>query len=84
MHWIRFRDRDGRAVYAHVGGDEAQPVEGTPFGAWNDFGAAVGLASIECLPPVQPSKVIALWKNFHALAAKLEIDGLGVLANRYG
>lgn len=70
MRWIRFRDRDGRAVYAHVEGERAQPVEGTPFDAWSDRGDAVALAAIDWLPPMQPSKVIALWKNFHALAAK--------------
>ena len=70
MRWIRFRDRNGGAVHAHVEGDLAQPVEGSPFSVWTDRGDAVGLDSIEWLPPVQPSKVIALWKNFHALAAK--------------
>lgn len=28
------------------------------------------LDEVQWMPPVQPSKVIALWKNFHALAAK--------------
>jgi 2-keto-4-pentenoate hydratase/2-oxohepta-3-ene-1,7-dioic acid hydratase in catechol pathway len=48
----------------------AQPIDGTPFGDWHDQGEPVSLDSVSWLPPVQPSKVIALWKNFHALAAK--------------
>ncbi len=70
MKWIRFRDQAGRAVHAHVNGDLAQPVEGSPFGDWVDHGSPVALADVDWLPPVQPSKVIALWKNFHALATK--------------
>jgi 2-keto-4-pentenoate hydratase/2-oxohepta-3-ene-1,7-dioic acid hydratase in catechol pathway len=70
MRWIRFRDPAGRSVHAHVHDELVQPVEGSPFGDWRDRGDAVALDSIDWLPPVQPSKVIALWKNFHALAAK--------------
>ena len=70
MRWIRFCDPDGRAHYAHVNGESVQAVEGSPFGDWRDKGDAVALDSIAWLPPVQPSKVIALWKNFHALATK--------------
>ena len=70
MRWIRFRDPDGRAVQAHVDDDRVQPVEGSPFGDWRDRGDTLALDSIDWLPPVLPSKVIALWKNFHALATK--------------
>lgn len=70
MKWIRFRAPEGHGTYAHVDAGLAQPVEGSPFGAWSDQGEALALDAIDWLPPVQPSKVIALWKNFHALAAK--------------
>ncbi|MDH4051295.1 MAG: fumarylacetoacetate hydrolase family protein [Rubrivivax sp.] len=70
MRWIRFRDPAGGARHAHVDGGFAQPVEGSPFGDWSDRGDAVALEAIDWLPPVRPSKVIALWKNFHALAVK--------------
>lgn len=70
MRWIRCTLPSGEATYAHVAGDTAQPVRGTPFDTWTDEGPALPLADVQWLPPVQPSKVIALWKNFHALAAK--------------
>lgn len=70
MKWIRCTLADGQAAYAHVQGDRAQPVKGTPFGEWADRGEALALDAVAWLPPVEPSKVIALWKNFHALAAK--------------
>jgi 2-keto-4-pentenoate hydratase/2-oxohepta-3-ene-1,7-dioic acid hydratase in catechol pathway len=31
----------------------------------------LALADVELLPPATPSKIVALWNNFHALAAKL-------------
>jgi 2-keto-4-pentenoate hydratase/2-oxohepta-3-ene-1,7-dioic acid hydratase in catechol pathway len=67
---MRLREPTGAARYAHVEGGQAQPVEGTPFGNWRDHGDAVALDAVNWLPPVQPSKVIALWKNFYALATK--------------
>ena len=70
MRWIRCIAASGQPVYAHVDGDHAQPVERTPFGEWADHGEPLALDAVQWLPPVQPSKVIALWKNFHALAAK--------------
>lgn len=70
MKWIRLRDPQGRATHAHVDGDRAQPVDGLPWGDWQARGEAIALDAVDWLPPVQPSKVIALWKNFHALAAK--------------
>ncbi|MDP3224050.1 MAG: fumarylacetoacetate hydrolase family protein, partial [Rubrivivax sp.] len=70
MRWIRFCDPEGRAHFARVDGDRAQPIEGSPFGEWQDAGDTVALDAMRWLPPVQPSKVIALWKNFHALATK--------------
>lgn len=70
MRWIRFRDAAGRANFAHVEGDRAQPVEGTPFAPWQDRGDPVPLDGIAWLPPVAASKIVVLWKNFHALAIK--------------
>jgi 2-keto-4-pentenoate hydratase/2-oxohepta-3-ene-1,7-dioic acid hydratase in catechol pathway len=70
MRWIRYRDPQGQPIQARVDGDRAQPVQGSLFGTWQDHGDPVALDGLDWLPPVQPSKVIALWKNFHALAAK--------------
>jgi 2-keto-4-pentenoate hydratase/2-oxohepta-3-ene-1,7-dioic acid hydratase in catechol pathway len=70
MRWIRYRDPQGQPIQARVDGDRAQPVLGSLFGTWQDHGDPVALDGLDWLPPVQPSKVIALWKNFHALAAK--------------
>lgn len=63
-------DAAGSPTYARVLDNQAQPVSGTPYGPWQDAGTPIPLDAVRWLPPVQPSKVIALWKNFHALAIK--------------
>ena len=60
----------GSPTYARLHNNQAQPVDGSPFGQWQDTGIPIPLHQVQWLPPVQPSKVIALWKNFHALAIK--------------
>ena len=34
-------------------------------------GRQLALSDVELLAPTVPSKIVALWNNFHALAAKL-------------
>ena len=75
MKWIRMQGRDGQPTYAHVSDDRAQPVLGSPFADWHDDGNAMALEQVQWLQPVLPSKVIALWKNFHALAIKQKALG---------
>ena len=62
--------RDGQPTYAHVTDNVAQPVLGSPFADWHEDGDAMALEQVQWLPPALPSKVIVLWKNFHALAIK--------------
>ncbi len=73
MRWTRLLDLTGHPTFARITGEAAQPIQGTPFGppgTWHDHGDPIALDAVSWLPPVQPSKVIALWKNFHALALK--------------
>lgn len=63
-------DQQGHPTFAYIQAKSAQPVNGGPFETWQDAGPPVPLEQVQWLPPVQPSKVIALWKNFHALAIK--------------
>ena len=73
MRWTRLLDPTGHPTFARITGEAAQPIQGTPFdppGTWKDHGEPIALDAVNWLPPVQPSKVIALWKNFHALAVK--------------
>ena len=70
MRWIRMLDEHGLGVYARVIQDQVQPIRGLPWDEWQDVGQPLALDAVRWLAPVQPSKIIALWKNFHALAIK--------------
>ena len=65
--WVRFApDRfgqlDGDTIVVHTGDMFDHPTE---------TGERILLAAVELLAPTQPSKMIALWNNFRALATKL-------------
>ena len=70
--WLRFEHRgsvgfgtlDGAAIAVHDGDMFADP---TPTGA------TLALGDVKLLTPTVPGKMIALWNNFHALAAKLDL-----------
>ena len=71
-HWLRFEHRghigfgtlDRAAIAVHDGDMFADP---TPTGA------TLALSDVKLLTPTVPGKMIALWNNFHALAAKLDL-----------
>ena len=65
--WVRFApDRfgqlDGDTIAVHTGDMFDHPTE---------TGECIPLAAVELLAPTRPSKMIALWNNFRALATKL-------------
>ena len=47
--------------------------DGEMFGAARPSGRQLALDDVELLAPTVPSKIVALWNNFHALAAKLNM-----------
>jgi 2-keto-4-pentenoate hydratase/2-oxohepta-3-ene-1,7-dioic acid hydratase in catechol pathway len=70
--WVRFA-RDGREGFGTVA-DEAITVHaGDMFSGAEPTGETVPLGSVTLLAPASPSKIIALWNNFHALAAKMSM-----------
>jgi 2-keto-4-pentenoate hydratase/2-oxohepta-3-ene-1,7-dioic acid hydratase in catechol pathway len=71
--WIRF-ERDGQPGFGTLEGDAIHVRRGDMFGASEATGSVLPLASTRLLMPTQPSKVLALWNNFHALAKKLELS----------
>ncbi|WP_024510941.1 fumarylacetoacetate hydrolase family protein [Bradyrhizobium sp. ARR65] len=69
--WVRFRHQaeiglgqltsSGISVHAGDMFSDARPT-----------GQTLALHDVELLAPTQPTKIVALWNNFHALAAKLK------------
>ena len=69
--WVRFR-HDAEIGYGQLTSSGIAVHAGEMFGDTRPTGQTLTLDEVELLAPAQPSKVIALWNNFHALAAKLK------------
>lgn len=70
--WIRFEHAD-KAGFGTLDGNRVHERQGDMFAASEPTGRVFALAELKVLTPTQPSKVIALWNNFHALGAKLSL-----------
>ena len=71
--WIGFV-QDGRRGFGRLGGTRIDVCAGDLFAAPTSTGEVLDLADVTIDLPCRPSKMIALWNNFHAAAAK---QGLG-------
>jgi 2-keto-4-pentenoate hydratase/2-oxohepta-3-ene-1,7-dioic acid hydratase in catechol pathway len=69
MKWLRCLD-GGEERWAILDGDAAELVDGSPHGAHARTGRRVPLDAIAWRPLPRPSKILALWNNFGAAAAK--------------
>ena len=69
--WVRFT-RDGVVGFGTLEGDAITVHEGAMFEAPRATTHRVTLADVTLLRPCEPGKMIGLWNNFHALAAKLK------------
>jgi len=72
MRWARFR-RAGTVGYGQLEGDNLKVYSGDIFDGAAPTGQTVKLDEVKLLTPCDPSKMVCLWNNFHALAAKLEV-----------
>ena len=69
-HWVRF-EKDGEINIGTVKKGVITICEGDLFNAPHPTGDTVALADVTMLTPCDPGKMICLWNNFHALAAKM-------------
>lgn len=69
MKWLRFAHL-GRHAFGTLEGDAVHVHEGSMFDAPRPTGERIAVAQIEWLTPTAPTKMIALWNNFHAAAEK--------------
>ncbi len=69
MKWMRFRHA-GTTHFGRLDGDLVQPFEGELFGTHAPQGVPLPVADVEWLLPCEPTKMLALWNNFHAAAEK--------------
>ncbi len=65
---------EGQSIrFGRMQGEQIQVCEGDMFIHAVPTQRLVPLTDVELLTPVQPTKVIALWNNFHALGEKLHL-----------
>jgi 2-keto-4-pentenoate hydratase/2-oxohepta-3-ene-1,7-dioic acid hydratase in catechol pathway len=69
-HWIRVQ-HGGREHFGLLEGESVRLHSGSLFGEHAPTGEALPLRETKVLTPVTPSKMVALWNNFRALAEKL-------------
>jgi 2-keto-4-pentenoate hydratase/2-oxohepta-3-ene-1,7-dioic acid hydratase in catechol pathway len=69
--WVRFRADDGGVGFGTLHGDHIVEHSGDMFASSGPTGRSLPSGTFTLLNPCQPSKIVALWNNFHALAAKL-------------
>jgi len=68
--FVRF-SRSGSTGFGTLDGDSIAVHSGNMFNGAQPTGERVALSDVELLAPTEPTKVLALWNNFHALAAKI-------------
>jgi 2-keto-4-pentenoate hydratase/2-oxohepta-3-ene-1,7-dioic acid hydratase in catechol pathway len=71
-HWVRYRHH-GAIGFGTLKDGEITVHSGDMFAEPKANGHRLALSEVALLSPTAPSKVIALWNNFHALAAKLNV-----------
>jgi 2-keto-4-pentenoate hydratase/2-oxohepta-3-ene-1,7-dioic acid hydratase in catechol pathway len=68
--WIRFTHQ-GQTAFGTLENDTIQVHAGEMFANPVPSGKSLSLAEVTVLPPCAPGKMICLWNNYRALAAKL-------------
>jgi 2-keto-4-pentenoate hydratase/2-oxohepta-3-ene-1,7-dioic acid hydratase in catechol pathway len=71
--WLRC-EYQGQARLGTLDKDEVSFHEGSLFDSPKATGQKAPMSAVKLLTPTEPSKIVALWNNFHALAAKLNLS----------
>jgi 2-keto-4-pentenoate hydratase/2-oxohepta-3-ene-1,7-dioic acid hydratase in catechol pathway len=72
-HWVRFLHADA-VHFGTLEDDRIQVYSGDMYTEPTPSESTLLLHDVKLLTPTRPSKVIALWNNFHALAKKLNLS----------
>ncbi len=68
--WVRFR-ANGAIGFGTIAHSDITVHDGDMFGESKPTGQTLQLGDVELLSPCAPGKIVGLWNNFRALAAKL-------------
>jgi 2-keto-4-pentenoate hydratase/2-oxohepta-3-ene-1,7-dioic acid hydratase in catechol pathway len=71
MRFVRFSTQDLEPHYGWILGDQVGLIEGDLFGEYRRLDPKLGLNSVHILPPVEPSKIVCMGKNYADHAKEL-------------
>jgi 2-keto-4-pentenoate hydratase/2-oxohepta-3-ene-1,7-dioic acid hydratase in catechol pathway len=71
-HWIRF-EHAGKSGFGTLRDDAITVHDGDMFAGSTARSDTLPLSAVTVLTPAVPSKMVCLWNNYHALAAKLNL-----------
>ena len=71
VRWARFLASDGRIGFGRYEDTHIVEYEGDLFASPRPTGGVIESGAFKLIAPCVPSKMVALWNNFRALAAKL-------------
>lgn len=74
MKIIRYADKENHVQYGWLNNDLVGKIEGDIFGEFRRLEADTPLDRVRLLPPVIPSKIIAIGRNYAAHAAEHQAD----------
>lgn len=74
MRIIRYRYRQDPPRYGWVLNDLVGPIEGSIFENFRRMEASIPLNQVRLLPPVEPSKIICLGRNYAAHAKEQNVE----------
>ncbi|MDB5969314.1 MAG: hydrolase family protein [Hydrocarboniphaga sp.] len=69
--WIRFKRDSGETGFGTLDQGQIAEYQGASWATATASGARFPVSEVSLLSPCTPSKVVALWNNFHELSAKL-------------
>jgi 2-keto-4-pentenoate hydratase/2-oxohepta-3-ene-1,7-dioic acid hydratase in catechol pathway len=69
--WARFKAANGRVGFGALDAQGITVYQGNMFARATPAGATLAPDEFTLLSPCRPSKIVALWNNFHALGARL-------------
>jgi len=71
MQFIRFIAEEGPVHWGRVAGTEVHELSAAPYAGGKETGRAFTLEGVRLLPPVEPSKIVCIGKNYAEHAAEL-------------
>lgn len=81
MRYLRFQTQDKKIHQGWVNGEQVGFIEGDIFGEYRRLESSIDLTKVKIIPPVQPSKILCMGRNYreHAQEQGVEVPDVPML-----